>query len=227
MSSENNVFTDEGRLMQTEYAVKRVSQAGTIMGLVCTDGVILFGLNNAKTTQKEKIYKLNSSTYCAVSGLFGDINTLIQKVRRTNITNKMDMLEDTTTRHVAKCVSFHKNENTRYYSARPYAVGFLYAGFDDEYLLYSTDPSGTINRWKAFAIGSDETSINQALKTNYKENLNMERGFVYLLDAFKKAREVNFEMAEKMEVLFYTKEGVKFLQAEEIKNVLTEMGVKI
>ncbi|OQS54360.1 PRE9 [Ecytonucleospora hepatopenaei] len=227
MSEQNNTFNEEGRLLQTEYAIKKVSQAGTIMGLVCTDGVVLFGLNFSKTLHKEKIYMLTPETYCAVGGLFGDANMLIKKARISGVRAKEWLCGESKTKFIVKSISFAQNFNTRKVNGRPYGVSFLLTGYDDKYVLYSVDPSGTINNWKAWAIGMDETAINQTLRNEFKEEMSMEEGVVFLLSCFKKAKEVNLEMAEKMEILLFTKEEKKFMDVSDIKQKLKDIGVKI
>lgn len=228
MSEKTNVFTDEGRLLQTEYAIKNVSQAGTIMGMVCTDGIVLFGLNLTKTLQKEKIYKITNDTYCVVSGLFGDANMLIKSARVEGVRLKQYLREEVSTRKMAKSVARLQNTNTLIGNARPYAVSFLFAGYDNgKYVLYSTDPSGTINNWKTWAIGADETTINQSLRNDYKEGMDIESGLTFLLESFKKAKEVNLETSEKMEIFLYTKDEKKFLETAEIRKRLENLGVKI
>lgn len=69
----SNTFSEEGRLLQTEYAIKNVAKGGTIIGLVCTDGIILLGINKTELVdENEKIYKINPNVYISVCGLFGD-----------------------------------------------------------------------------------------------------------------------------------------------------------
>ncbi|KCZ76318.1 hypothetical protein H311_02690, partial [Anncaliia algerae PRA109] len=73
-----NIFTEEGRILQVEYAIKNVSNAGTIISVICTDGVLLLGLKKGTPSlYREKIYPLSDDIYCAVSGSFADCLKLV------------------------------------------------------------------------------------------------------------------------------------------------------
>jgi 20S proteasome subunit alpha 3 len=93
------IFSPEGRLYQVEYAMEAISHAGTAIGVLATDGIVLAA--EKKVTSKlldqdsstEKIYVLNeltpcsvmevdcSTTICAVAGMTSDANILINTAR--------------------------------------------------------------------------------------------------------------------------------------------------
>lgn len=223
----SNFFNDEGRLLQAEYAVKNVSHGGTIIGIVCDGGVVLFGLNQTKSLTKEKIYKLNNKTFCAVSGLFGDANMLIQYGRRISIKIENEILESPKPYVLCKYIGQKKQLYTNITDTRPFGVSILYCGYDDKYVLYSTDPSGTVNQWKAFAIGLNENLINQNLKNEYDETLPFDKGVEFLLKILIKSRECSLDMIEKMEILCYNKDQQRFLTLDEIKQIFESIQSNI
>ena len=49
-------FSPEGRLHQVEYAVEAINNAGTAVGLLATDGVVMAG-EKQKVTNKKLIRK--------------------------------------------------------------------------------------------------------------------------------------------------------------------------
>lgn len=63
--SRTTIFSPEGRLYQVEYAMEAISHAGTCLGILAEDGILLAG--ERRNTNKlldgaifsEKIYKLN------------------------------------------------------------------------------------------------------------------------------------------------------------------------
>ena len=230
---KTNTFTDDGRLLQTEYAIKNVSTAGTIMGMVCRDGVVLIGVNSVKSETTEKIYKLDERTYCAVAGLFGDANRIIKYARRKSILLSNEIDQSIKTKILCKYIGYEKQLYTKYGGTRPFGVSFLYAGYDDgKYVLYSTDPSGTVNQWVAWSIGCDEQSINSALineslpnsnETEIVPNCSLEEATEFLLKKFSKARECTIEVAEKLEILHYTVEKQELLKKSSIRTILNKM----
>lgn len=63
--SRTTIFSPEGRLYQVEYAMEAISHAGTCLGILAKDGILLAA--ERRNTNKlldegvfaEKIYKLN------------------------------------------------------------------------------------------------------------------------------------------------------------------------
>lgn len=63
--SRTTTFSPEGRLHQVEYAMEAISNAGTVLGITCTDGVILSAEKKVtsklleQTSSTEKIYPIH------------------------------------------------------------------------------------------------------------------------------------------------------------------------
>lgn len=89
--------TPKGRLHQVEYAIEAINNAGTCVGILCADGIVLAA--ERKTTSKllapskssDKIYQIDGHIACVVAGLTSDANILInqgaesQEEKRGNI----------------------------------------------------------------------------------------------------------------------------------------------
>ncbi|TBU03096.1 subunit of proteasome [Hamiltosporidium magnivora] len=224
--AKTNTFTEEGRILQVEYAIKNVSQAGTIVGLNCNDGVLLLGIKKgAVQSFKEKIYKLSEGIYCCVCGIFPDALQIVQYAR----VNAQNFLEEfgnsMPVSTLARKVGELKQGFTQSGGMRPFGVSFLYAGIkDNQYLLYSTDPSGTCNAWKGKAYGEFEDAINNGFKNDLSDdNKTFKEGLKSLIQIISKSRECNEESAPLFEVLHLSKDGCKFLTNEEIINVFKEI----
>ncbi len=226
---KTNVFTDEGRLLQPEYAIKNVNKAGTTMGIVCSDGVVLIGVNLTKSICREKIYKLDQNTFCAVSGMFGDANRLIKHIRAVSAHFFCKYDKYLSLFNLVKNISIKKQKYTQKESSRPFGVSILYSGYDDEtnkYLLYSTDPSGTITGWTAHAIGRDSDAIRSEFKNTIPdEPQSMSEGTFSLLQSFTKAKECNSEIVEHIEILHFNRGSVKFLSQDEVKEMMVGRGL--
>uniref|UniRef100_A0A0D3GQT1 Proteasome subunit alpha type n=1 Tax=Oryza barthii TaxID=65489 RepID=A0A0D3GQT1_9ORYZ len=77
------IFSPEGRLYQVEYAMEAIGNAGSALGVLAADGVVLGG--KKKVTSKllqtsrsaEKMYKIDSHLACAVAEIMSDANILL------------------------------------------------------------------------------------------------------------------------------------------------------
>ena len=80
-------FSPEGRLYQVEYAMEAISHAGTALGILASDGIVL--ACEKKITSKllepqkksEKMYMIDEHVACAVAGITADANILINMAR--------------------------------------------------------------------------------------------------------------------------------------------------
>jgi 20S proteasome subunit alpha 3 len=222
-SVKTNTFNEEGRLPQVEFAIKNVSEAGTIIGYVCTDGIVLLGVNKAEIRdQREKIYQISEDIYCAVSGLFGDAMRLkrFAQIKTQNVLEEYGV--ECPAYVLCESVGQKKQRFTQYGGSRPFGVSFLYAGVDkDGYVLYSTDPSGTVNRWRGVCFGESEDGINNGLRNDIpKQPMEMKEAIVEVLKIYGKVRECGPREADKMEILYFSKDRKRYLERGEIRELL-------
>lgn len=65
LKSQTTIFSPEGRLYQVEYALEAISQAGTALGILAQDGIVLAAERKVTSklleqdTSAEKLYILN------------------------------------------------------------------------------------------------------------------------------------------------------------------------
>jgi len=80
-----------------------------------------------------------------------------------------------------------------YGSSRPYGAGFLFAGWDRlyGYQLYSTEPSGVYNGWKAHALGQNHQNAQTLLKQHFEENMTLGNGLKLIIKVLKKTLDKN------------------------------------
>lgn len=217
-----NIFSEDGRLLHAEFANKSVGEAGTIAGLICTDGVIILGINPTKSKTIEKLFKINDETHVIVSGIFSDALRLIKfaRLESYNILHATGKLPKLSV--LCDCIAMEKQKYTQMDGSRPFGVSFIYCGYEDgEYVLYSTEPSGTVNRWKGCSFGMDSDCINSGLRNVIgQEKFNLEDGIVKLLTVVEEAREWNDEIVERMEILLFTKNEAKILSSDDIRRVV-------
>jgi 20S proteasome subunit alpha 3 len=67
---QTTIFSPEGRLYQVEYALEAISHAGTALGILAKDGIVLAAEKKVTSklleqdTSAEKLYTLNEYADC-------------------------------------------------------------------------------------------------------------------------------------------------------------------
>jgi len=236
--SRTTTFSPEGRLYQVEYAMEAINMAGSTIGVLATDGVVLAG--EKKTTSKlldqgkqhEKIFQINGQLFCAVAGLTSDANVLINKLRVSAHQHVFTYAEPIPVEQLVTSICDVKQGYTQFGGLRPFGVSFLMAGYDDHhgFQLYHTDPSGNFSGWKAYAIGLNHNTAQQIMRQDWKDDLKLPEALELAAKVLVKTMDTATPNAEKIEfgVVQMTPQGPKFrlLKEAEINKLLQDATPK-
>eukprot|EP00521_Asterionellopsis_glacialis_P004629 CAMPEP_0195270550 /NCGR_PEP_ID=MMETSP0706-20130129/14421_1 /TAXON_ID=33640 /ORGANISM="Asterionellopsis glacialis, Strain CCMP134" /LENGTH=262 /DNA_ID=CAMNT_0040325851 /DNA_START=24 /DNA_END=812 /DNA_ORIENTATION=+ len=180
--SSTTTFSPEGRLHQVEYAIEAINNAGTCVGILGKDGIVMASerritsglLAPAKTS--EKTYKLCPHAACNVAGLTADANILIDQARLRAGRYHYQYQEPIPVEQLVEHVCNYKQSYTQYGGLRPFGVAFLFAGYDEKhgFQLYQSDPSGNYSGWKATVIGANNQAGKSLLKSEYGSSSSSE-----------------------------------------------------
>mmetsp|Transcript_12285 Transcript_12285/g.22324 ORF Transcript_12285/g.22324 Transcript_12285/m.22324 type:complete len:257 (+) Transcript_12285:50-820(+) len=234
--SSTTTFSPEGRLHQVEYAIEAINNAGTCVGLKCSDGIIL--ASERKVTSKllapvkvsEKTYKIDSHCVLSVAGLSSDASILINQARLRAQRYMFQYQEPIPIEQIVETICNYKQSYTQYGGLRPFGCSFLFAGYDPHFgmQLYQTDPSGNYSGWQATVIGANNSSGKSFLKNEYQKDdgpvPDITEGLKLAVKVLNKTMDSTGNGAEKYE-LFY----MKFNEEEEgdvEHHVLTEEETK-
>jgi len=175
--SKTTIFSPEGRLYQVEYAMEAIGHAGTCLGILANDGILLAA--ERRNTNKlldevfhsEKIYQLNENMACSVAGITSDANVLTNELRLFGQRYYYRFREPMPCEQVVSMLCDLKQAYTQYGGKRPFGVSILYMGWDKHhgFQLYHSDPSGNYSGWKATCIGNNSSAAVSILKQEYKE----------------------------------------------------------
>lgn len=173
--SSTTTFSPEGRLHQVEYAIEAINNAGTCVGILAKDGVVMASEKKvtssllAPSKTSEKTYKLCQHAACNVAGLTADANILIDQARLRAGRYQYQYCEAIPMELLVEHVCNYKQAYTQYGGLRPFGVAFLFAGYDEHYgfQLYQSDPSGNYSGWKATVIGANNQAGKSLLKNEY------------------------------------------------------------
>ncbi len=168
--SKTTIFSPEGRLYQVEYAMEAIGHAGTCLGILANDGILLAAerrstnkllgkspatlallrrkSNNFSVSDEvfhsEKIYQLNENMACSVAGITSDANVLTNELRLFGQRHYYRFREPMPCEQLVSMLCDLKQAYTQYGGKRPFGVSILFMGWDNHhgFQLYHSDPSG-------------------------------------------------------------------------------------
>ncbi|KAL6260973.1 hypothetical protein P5V15_008500 [Pogonomyrmex californicus] len=233
--TRTTIFSPEGRLYQVEYAMEAISHAGTCLGILANDGILLAA--EKRNTNKllddvffsEKIYRLNEDIVCSVAGITSDANVLTNELRLIAQRYYLQYNEPIPCEQLVSWLCDVKQAYTQYGGKRPFGVSILYMGWDKHYgyQLYQSDPSGNYGGWKATCIGNNSAAAVSSLKQEYKEGeTTLKDAMALAIKVLSKTLDMNKLSAEKVEMAILTRENgktkTKILPAKEVDALIAE-----
>lgn len=231
--TRTTIFSPEGRLYQVEYAMEAISHAGTCLGILANDGILLAA--ERRNTNKlldevffsEKIYKLNDDMVCSVAGITSDANVLTNELRMIAQRYLLQYGESIPCEQLVSWLCDVKQAYTQYGGKRPFGVSILYMGWDKHYgyQLYQSDPSGNYGGWKATCIGNNSAAAVSNLKQDYKEGeTTLKDAMALAIRVLIKSLDMTKLTAEKVEMATLTRENGKtktrILPAKEVEKLI-------
>ncbi|KAH9402407.1 Proteasome subunit alpha type-4 [Tyrophagus putrescentiae] len=231
--SRTTIFSPEGRLYQVEYAMEAIGHAGTCLGILASDGIVLAA--EKRNTNKlldevftsEKIYKLHNDMACSVAGITSDANVLTNELRLIAQRHLLQYGESIPCERLVSWLCDIKQAYTQYGGKRPFGVSILYMGWDKHYgfQLYQSDPSGNYSGWKATCIGNNSSAAVSLLKQEYKENeTNLEQALALTVKVLSKTLDTTKLTGDKLEIATLTRDNgqtkIKILPQKEIEKYI-------
>ncbi|CCX31672.1 Similar to Probable proteasome subunit alpha type-4; acc. no. Q09682 [Pyronema omphalodes CBS 100304] len=240
--SRTTIFSPEGRLYQVEYALEAISHAGTALGVLANDGIVLAAERKVTSklleqdTSAEKLYILNewepSNMICAVAGMTADANILINYARQAAQNYLLTYNEDIPCEQLVRRLCDLKQGYTQHGGLRPFGVSFIYAGYDSrrQFQLYQSNPSGNYGGWKATSVGANNASAQSLLKQDYKEDCDLKEACGIAVKVLSKTMDSTNLSSEKIEFATVGKDADgkvyhHLWSAEEINTLLKEHGL--
>ncbi|KAL5288624.1 PSMA4 family protein [Megaselia abdita] len=208
--SRTTIFSPEGRLYQVEYAMEAISHAGTCLGILSSDGILLAAekrnINKLldSALYSEKIYRLNNDIVCSVAGITSDANVLTNELRLIAQRYELNHGEPIPVEQLVSHLCDIKQAYTQYGGKRPFGVSILYMGWDKHYgfQLYQSDPSGNYGGWKATCIGNNFNAAVSMLKTELTDNgsIDINKAKELAVKVLSKTLDTNKLTSERMEM---------------------------
>lgn len=247
-----NTYSPEGRLLQVEYAIEAIKLGSTAIGVCTTEGIInssykvaltnyLFNLGVVMVVEKritsplmeptkvEKIFEVDRHIGCATSGLMADSRTLLERARveaqNHYFVYNEPMYVESCARSVSNlAIQFGDSDDSGSAMSRPFGVAILFAGVDSGVpTLYHMDPSGTLLRYDAKAIGSGSEGAQQHLQEIYSPSLTLKEAVVKALETLKQVMEEKLS-STNVEVMTMTPKDLFYMYTkEEVEAVIADL----
>lgn len=236
--SRTTIFSPEGRLYQVEYAQEAISNAGTALGILLKEGVVL--ACEKKVTLKlldndglaEKLYVVDDHMVVAVAGMTADATILVNNARGKAQLYLKQYGEPIPCETLIKGVCDIKQGYTQHGGLRPFGVSFLYAGYDDryEFQLYLLNPSGNFSGWRATSIGANNLAAQTLLKKDYSDDIGLKDACLLAVKVLLKTMDLLNLNSDKVEfaTLLMGKDGKplhKLWLAKDIDALIKDLGV--
>lgn len=237
--SRTTIFSPEGRLYQVEYAQEAISQAGTAIGILSKEGVVI--ACEKKFTSKlldddgsaEKLYVINDNMLCAVAGMTADASILVNNARVHAQRYLKTYNEDIRCEQLIRRVCDIKQGCTQHGGLRPFGVSLLYAGYDDvyKYQLFTSNPSGNYSGWRATSVGANNSASQTLLKRDYRDDMTLKEANELAIKILSKTIDNTNLNSERLEfaTLQYSEEKKrvehKIWKKSDIDRLIQESGV--
>ncbi|KZV99212.1 20S proteasome subunit [Exidia glandulosa HHB12029] len=230
-----NTFSPEGRLFQVEYAIEAIKLGSTTVGIATPQGVVL-GVEKRvqspllEASSIEKIVEIDRHLGCAMSGLTADARTMIDHARVTSQNHAFTYDEQIKVESVTQAVCdlalrFGESmDNEDAMMSRPFGVALLVAGIDElGPQLFHTDPSGTMMKYEAKAIGSGSEAAQAELQDKYHKQMSLLEAYKLTLSVLKQVMEEKLDQHNVQLAQVTLDGGFEILNETKLREVIDAM----
>ncbi|KAL5606612.1 hypothetical protein BROUX41_003010 [Berkeleyomyces rouxiae] len=163
-------FSPQGRIFQIEYAAEAVKQGSVVVGLTSKTHAVLCAIKrNAEelSSYQKKLFSIDEHLGVAIAGLTSDARVLSNFMKNQCLSYRFTMNRAMKVSDIVNDIGDKAQYNTQHYGKRPYGVGLLVAGVDEDGPhLFEFQPSGMTEEVVAFAIGARSQMARTYLERN-------------------------------------------------------------
>ncbi|TFB04502.1 hypothetical protein CCMA1212_003963 [Trichoderma ghanense] len=185
--NDSVTFSPQGRIFQIEYAGEAVKQGSVVVGIASKTHVGLFasvpgnkkskadlGARGTKqrnaeelSSYQKKLFEIDEHTAIAIAGLTSDARVLSNFMKQQCLGHRLTYGRPIPIHTLVGMIGEKAQINTQVYGKRPYGIGLLVAGVDENGPhLFEFQPSGMTEEMVAFAIGARSQMARTYLERN-------------------------------------------------------------
>mmetsp|Transcript_24577 Transcript_24577/g.37909 ORF Transcript_24577/g.37909 Transcript_24577/m.37909 type:complete len:271 (+) Transcript_24577:65-877(+) len=174
----SSTFSPDGRIFQVQYAQKAVENAGTALGIKCSDGVVL-AVEKPKVNKmlldnfSRRIHTVDTHSGVAITGFISDGRQVVNRAREEASNYDESYGSSIPPKVLADRVGSYVHYFTLHGALRPFGSAVLIASYDPEtkeHMLSMVEPSGAAYQYYGCAAGKGR----QPAKTEM-EKLNLHK----------------------------------------------------
>lgn len=234
-------FSPDGRLVQMEYVLQRISKCATAVGIKTKEGIVLaarrrerhaladVNVPEIKDLSSDKLFVIDTHLAVAAAGLESDAQMFIDYARNNALEHRSTMNEFIPAESLCCTLCDAMQQNSQRGGMRPFAVAFIMAAWDRHhgYQLYQTDPTGNYSAWNAYAMGESQEIADSTLKASWKDTMTLHEAQLLAVKVMAKTGDTVTPSADRIELATLTKtpgQAPKFrlFPAAEIKPLIDE-----
>lgn len=218
-----NVFNQEGRLLQTEYALEAVNREYQVISLISEDEIIAISKKIPQPVLKNEchssIYKIGDNMYLNITGAPADIDYVVDKCKNLCSEKEYSLDSGLSPDLFAKFFASKMQVRIQRSGSRAPAFAAAVMGFEDgKPSMYYTDTSAVEYPCFAMAAGEDYNKMTKYLEKNYqrlskKECISI--GVGALLQSIGQDAEGN-----EIEICVISKDGIEYYSNDQINQII-------
>ncbi len=207
------IWSPDGELVQLSYARKASEKGAAALGMILDEKTILLAgetLFDPLVVKPDKIQEIDNKLFLIASGLSTDSNLLIGQSRLVAQQHRLIYGEKISVRALAQRLGDLMARHTIQGGLRPFGTALLLAGFNPiskEAELFFVDNGGSHFAVNAYAAGSGNERIIDALRKEYKQGINVDAAKKLVLEIITSALNKKETLTEKeLEIQILTAE---------------------
>jgi proteasome alpha subunit len=187
------IWSPDGELVQLSYARKASERGASAVGMILDEKTILLAgetLFDPLVVRPDKIQEIDVKLYLVASGLSTDSNLLIGQARLVAQQHRLIYGEKISVRSLAQRLGDLMARHTIQGGLRPFGTALLLAGFNpisNEAELFFVDNGGSYFAVNAYAAGSGNERVIEALRKEYKSGLSVDEAKKLVLEIVSSA----------------------------------------
>ena len=173
-------FGEGGELTQVRHALTAVQNGETTVAIKAKNGVVIAAEKKLPTmliddSSIHKVCALSDYMGVTYSGIGPDFQAVLLKMRKDMQVYHSKYMDRKVPYMVCKGVSDLIQEYTQSGGVRPFGIGMIVAGYDEELgpQIYQIEASGTFYSWKATALGRGGSEARSFLERTYTDDMDI------------------------------------------------------